>query len=53
MAFLDSVVVVRNRLARFDDAVLGGRRVRGHAAREPRRVEPQLVLIAFLVSAAM
>ncbi len=48
MTFLDAVVVVRNRLARLDHAVLGGRRVRGDAAREPRRIEAHLVLVAFL-----
>ena len=37
MSFLDAVVVVRNRFTRLDDAVLGGRSVRGGATREPRR----------------
>ena len=47
VSFLDAVVVVRNRFARLDDTVLGGRHIRGHAAREPRRVEPHLVEIVF------
>ena len=47
VSFLDAVVVVRNRFAWFDDAVLSGCSVRRRAAREPRGVESHLVSIVF------
>ena len=49
MAFVDDVVVVRDRLARLDRTVLRGGHVRGLAAEEQRRVERQLVAEPFFV----
>ena len=46
MPFLDLVVVVGHRLPGLDDAVFRGRLVRGHATREPCRVEAHPVQVA-------